>query len=174
MSKYSTQRCDIRDDRSRDGAALGDNQSTARCLLSPAFSLSLFAYIPENLPVPFLPHLGWAACSGFQLRRVRVIRDVLPAPTLMGEGGAQEGRRSARVSPHYYGARRYVGRQPTTNACSTFFYSENPVHVHPYSSTRSKMFPGPNIPSDRPETSLPLAPTRVLTLPPQHLFYLGQ
>ena len=48
----------------------------------------------------------------------------------MGEGGAQEGRRPARVSPHNYGARCYVGRQPTKDKWS-FDISSNPLSHSP-------------------------------------------
>ena len=67
---------------------------------------------------PLFLHWAWVAHLVFQLGRVRVIGALAcPAPTLMGEGGAQEGRRPARVSPDNYGARCYVGRQPTKDKC---------------------------------------------------------
>ena len=80
----------------------------------------------------------------------------------MGEGGAQEGRRPARVSPHNYGARCYVGRQPTKDKWS-FDISSNPLS---HSPTKPLLFVphpkcyllclGQDMPTDRPETSLPL------------------
>ena len=102
--------------------------------------------------------------------QARAIGARASGPNLNGrgrEGGRKRGR-PARVSPYNYGARCYVGRRPTEDKFSSYTYlspsaannhscylfPRDPFSLCPPPHMLSGL--GPDMPRDRPETSLPL------------------
>ena len=106
-----------------------------------------------------------------QVGQARAIGARASGPNLNGrgrEGGRKRGR-PARVSPYNYGARCYVGRRPTEDKFSSHTYhspSAPAANNHscylfprdPFSLSPPHVLSGlgPDMPRDRPETSLPL------------------